>query len=114
MTGGAPRRAAFDLAAVRRDLDATTAGGEPWLEFLRVADLRVGLYVLPAGGSDPQSPHAEDEVYHVIRGRATLSVDGEDLAVVPGSVVYVAAGVDHRFHSITEELEVLVFFARKP
>ncbi len=113
-TGAAPRRAAFDLAAVRRELDAAAAGGEPWLEFLRVPDLRVGLYVLPAGGTDPQSPHAEDEVYHVVRGRAVLAVDGEELPVGPGSVVYVAAGVGHRFHSIAEELEVLVFFARQP
>lgn len=113
MTDPAPRRAAFELAAVRRELDATTAGGEPWLEFLRVPDLRVGLYVLPAGGADPQSPHEEDEVYHVVRGRALLAVEGEDLPVGPGSVVYVAAGAEHRFHSIVEELEVLVFFARR-
>jgi mannose-6-phosphate isomerase-like protein (cupin superfamily) len=38
-------------------------------------------------------------------------VADEDGPVRAGSVVYVAAGVDHRFHSIEEDLEVLVFWA---
>ena len=73
--------------------------------------LSVGLYVLPAGGVDDQTPHAEDEVYYVIDGRAVLDIDGEDHPVVPGSILYVRAEVPHRFHSISEELSVLVFFA---
>jgi mannose-6-phosphate isomerase-like protein (cupin superfamily) len=80
-------------------------------EFIRVPSLSVGLYELPAGGTDPQSPHGEDEVYHVVSGRATIRVGDEDRPVGPGSVVFVAAGVSHRFHSIEEDLSVLVFFA---
>ena len=49
----------------------------------------------------------------VIDGRAVLTIDGEDRPVGPGSVVYVRAGVPHRFVSIREELSVLVFFAGK-
>ena len=83
----------------------------PYLEFLRVPSLSAGLYALPAGGVDPQKPHAEDEVYYVVSGRASITVADEDRQVEPGTVVYVAAGVEHRFHSITEDLTVLVFFA---
>ena len=43
-----------------------------YLEFLKVPDLSMGLYILPAGGTDPQSPHTEDEVYYVLSGRAML------------------------------------------
>jgi mannose-6-phosphate isomerase-like protein (cupin superfamily) len=71
----------------------------------------MGLYVLLAGGVDPQQPHTEDEVYYVMRGQATIRVGEEDRPVGPGAVVFVAAQVPHRFHSITEELVVLVFFA---
>ena len=85
--------------------------GRLYLEFLRVPALSVGLYVLPAGGTDPQKPHTEDEVYYVESGRGQIQVDGEDRMVQPGSVVYVAAGVEHKFHSIEEELRILVFFA---
>ena len=82
-----------------------------YLEFLKVQDLSMGLYVLPAGGVDPQSPHTEDEVYYVVSGKAKITVADEDRAVQAGSIVYVAKNVEHRFHSIEEELTVLVFFA---
>ena len=84
---------------------------ESYLEFLSVPDLSLGLYVLPADGTDPQSPHEEDEVYYVVSGKAMIKVGDEDRAIQPGSVVYVAKDVEHRFHSIEEDLKLLVFFA---
>jgi mannose-6-phosphate isomerase-like protein (cupin superfamily) len=80
-------------------------------EFLKVLDLSMGLYVLPVGGVDPQSPHTEDEVYYALSGRAQIKVADENRSVQAGSVIYVAKNVEHRFHSIEEELTVLVFFA---
>ena len=82
-----------------------------YLEFLKVPDLSMGVYVLPAGGVDPQSPHTEDEVYYVVSGQAQIKVADEDRAVQAGSIVYVAKNAEHRFHSIEEELILLVFFA---
>jgi len=82
-----------------------------YLEFLKVPDLSMGLYILPAGGTDPQSPHTEDEVYYVVSGRAKILVADENRDVQAGSIVYVAKNVAHRFHSIEEKLTVLVFFA---
>lgn len=87
------------------------AGSNPYLEFLKVPDLSMGLYVLPAGGTDPQSPHTEEEVYYVVSGRAKILVADESHDVQAGSIVYVPKNVAHRFHSIEEELQVLVFFA---
>lgn len=40
-----------------------------YLEFLRVPAMSAGLYELETGASDPQTPHAEDEIYYVIAGR---------------------------------------------
>ena len=99
---------AFDLA---RLLSGHDPSEEPYLEFLRVPSLSVGLYALPAGATDPQEPHTEDEVYHVVGGRARIRVGAEDRAVQAGTVVFVEAGVDHRFYDIEEDLRVLVFFA---
>ena len=87
------------------------ADNKLYLEFLKVPDLSMGLYVLPAGGVDPQSPHTEDEVYYVVSGRAKIKVADEDRDVQAGSIVYVAKNVEHRFHSIEAELTVIVFFA---
>jgi mannose-6-phosphate isomerase-like protein (cupin superfamily) len=85
--------------------------GKLYVEFLRQPSISAGLYVLAAGSEDPQKPHTEDEVYYVVRGRATIRVAEEDRPVGPGSVIYVAAGVPHRFHTIEQDLEILVIFA---
>ncbi len=73
--------------------------------------MSAGLYVLPPGSADPQRPHREDEIYYVIRGRARFKAGAEDREVSAGSVIFVAAEVDHRFYDVTEELAVLVAFA---
>lgn len=81
-----------------------------YLEFLRVSDLSAGLYVLDAGATDPQSPHAEDELYYVVSGRGSVTVGDETRPVSAGSLVFVASTVPHRFHDIVERLEILVVF----
>ena len=85
--------------------------GKLYQEFLRVPAMSAGLYVLAAGARDPQSPHHEDEMYYVVRGRARFRAGAEDREICAGSLLFVAAQVDHRFYDIAEELAVLVFFA---
>jgi mannose-6-phosphate isomerase-like protein (cupin superfamily) len=93
------------------ELDATRiASGKLYHEFLSVPDLSGGLYVLEAGATDPQSPHTEDELYVVMAGRARITVGDEVRDVRAGSIVFVAAGVPHRFHDIAERLVILVVF----
>lgn len=99
---------AFELSQV---ISKHASSNKPYLEFLRVPDLSMGLYILPTGGTDPQSPHTEDEVYYVVSGRAQILVAEENQDVQAGSIVYVPKNVAHRFHSIEEDLTVLVFFA---
>ncbi|MDQ2718044.1 MAG: cupin domain-containing protein [Chloroflexota bacterium] len=99
---------AFDLAQL---IAERSESGNLYLEFLNVPSLSVGLYQLPAGGTDPQGPHTEDEVYYIVSGRASIQVGTEQRLVETGSVVFVGANVEHRFHTITEDLTVLVFFA---
>jgi mannose-6-phosphate isomerase-like protein (cupin superfamily) len=91
----------------------TSSGTEAnhYEEHLRVSDLSVGTYSIPVGGIDDQSPHTEDEIYVVSRGRAKIVGPDGGLAVGPGSVVYVGAGEEHRFTEITEHLHLLVIFA---
>jgi mannose-6-phosphate isomerase-like protein (cupin superfamily) len=65
----------------------------------------------PAGAIDDQTPHTEDEVYYIVAGRALLTVAGAVTPVAPGAVAFVAAGVEHQFSEIGEDLEVLVFWS---
>jgi mannose-6-phosphate isomerase-like protein (cupin superfamily) len=99
---------AYELAQL---ISQRADSNKPYLEFLKVSDLSMGLYALPAGSTDPQSPHTEDEVYYVVSGRAQILVAEENHDVQTGSIVYVSKNVAHRFHSIEEDLTVLVFFA---
>ncbi|MEU5050769.1 cupin domain-containing protein [Streptomyces sp. NPDC021096] len=101
------------MKAFRLDeLEAERAANEgAYLQFLRERNMSVGLYALNAGDTDPQAPHAEDEVYVVVSGRASITVGTETTQVGRGSVVYVPAGVTHRFHHISEDLRVLVVFS---
>jgi len=87
------------------------AAGDLYREFLRVPSMSVGLYVLEAGAEDRQTPHAEDEAYYVISGRASVRVGERERAVGPGSVVFLGKRIEHRFHSISERLQLLVVFA---
>ncbi|MFQ6027961.1 MAG: cupin domain-containing protein [Dehalococcoidia bacterium] len=99
---------AFEIDEV---LAAHRQAGELYHEFLRADTLSAGMYVLPAGAADPQQPHTEDEVYYVVEGQGVLRVGEEDRPVGPGSIAFVGTGVAHRFHSITQDLKILVIFA---
>ena len=99
---------AFEMAELVAWREQT---GELYHEFLRRPSMSLGLYVLDAGAEYPQSPHDEDEVYYVVAGRAAITVAGERRDVAAGSVVFVSADAEHRFHDITERLELLVVFA---
>jgi mannose-6-phosphate isomerase-like protein (cupin superfamily) len=80
-------------------------------EFLRVPAMSAGVYVLSAGAEDLQSPHEEDEVYYVVRGRSRFRRGNTEVPVASGDILFVPAHEPHRFLSIEEELVLLVVFA---
>lgn len=94
------------------DLDAERAANQgAYLRFLKEGTMSAGLYALAAGERDPQAPHAQDELYLVVSGRASLTIGQETTSVARGSVAFVPAGTPHRFHHISEDLRVLVVFS---
>jgi mannose-6-phosphate isomerase-like protein (cupin superfamily) len=98
----------FELEQIEND---RARSGKAYLELLRIPQMSLGVYKLRAGELDLQKPHTENEVYYVAGGRGMIKVGDEDRPVQSGSIVFVAANVEHRFHSITEDLLLLVFFA---
>ena len=81
---------AFDMARIADD---HRASGLLFYEFVRAPRLSVGLCVLPAGGTDPQRPHTEDEVYYVVEGEGVVNVAADDRPITTGSIVYMDEGV---------------------
>lgn len=91
--------------------DAHRRAGKLYHEFLRAPSMSAGIYRLAAGAEDKQTPHAEDELYVVMKGRGAFVVGNERHAVEPGTILFVPGGAAHRFVDLTEPLEVVVVFA---
>jgi len=103
---------AFEIEQLHKQLAET---GRLYLSFLNRSTLSTGLYELKAGMNDPQKPHDEDEVYYILSGKSKFTAGGETVDIQEGSVLFVAAFEEHKFHDIEEDLKVLVFFsAMKP
>jgi mannose-6-phosphate isomerase-like protein (cupin superfamily) len=99
---------AFELDELQQKYAGATA---PYNEFLRRRGMSVGMYNLPAGAEDKQTPHMADEVYIVLKGRGRLRVVDEEIEVAPGKVISVDHGEDHQFIDVTEDLQMIVIFA---
>ena len=58
----------------------------------------------------PTTPHAQDEIYVIVRGSGVFFHDGQRDRFEPGDLLFVAAGTEHRFEDFTEDLTVWVVF----
>ena len=115
----APRRSSRtgppmpDVLQLRSELARLAPEEHDFAEVFRSPSGSLSITVVrwPTGAVDDQQPHTEDEVYYLAAGRAVLLIAGEPHPVEPGSVAFVAAGIEHRFTEISEDLEVLVFWS---
>ena len=82
--------------------------GEHAISVLQRGTLNVKLS-LPVFPND-QTPHVQDEIYVIIRGRGVLLHDGKRESFESGDLMFVAAGTEHRFENFTEDLAVWVVF----
>lgn len=82
--------------------------GDRYATALAHGSMSVGLY-MPLG-RDPQTPHSQDEIYIVRSGSAQFSVQGERRPCNTGDVLFVGAGVEHRFDSLSADFSAWVVF----
>jgi mannose-6-phosphate isomerase-like protein (cupin superfamily) len=68
----------------------------------RTLDVALSLPVTPR----QQTPHVQDEIYVIIRGRGVLLHDSKRDAFEAGDLLFVAAGVEHQFTEHSEDLAV--------
>ena len=71
----------------------------------------VNLEQFPQGHQHyPEHDHAKDgqeEVYYVISGQATLTIDGDDHTMRAGSIAYVPSGHKRRFTTPDGSVQIL-------
>lgn len=107
-------KAQFDSHLARLPAAPTTAypEGTPFVRALAHGTMSVELYApgSNADGRDRQQPHAQDELYVVQRGRATLRICAQVFDAAPGDVLFVPAGAEHRFESFSPDFAVWVIF----
>jgi mannose-6-phosphate isomerase-like protein (cupin superfamily) len=82
--------------------------GERFAELFRHGTLSIEVYAPRT--RDPQSPHTRDEVYVVVEGSGHFRNGGERHPFGPGDLLFVPAGVEHRFEEFTDDLVVWVIF----
>jgi mannose-1-phosphate guanylyltransferase len=84
---------------------------ELFIEFVHRDSMSLEVYRLEAGGTDPQDPHTEDEVYYIVSGTAKIQIGDNAHPVEEGDVIFVEREVEHYFFDIDEDLVTLIFFA---
>jgi mannose-6-phosphate isomerase-like protein (cupin superfamily) len=81
---------------------------ERFVTLFRHGSLEVEFY-RPIG-YDPQQPHTRDEVYVVASGRGVFFNGGVRQVFEAGEVLFVPAGVEHRFEDFSDDFATWVFF----
>jgi mannose-6-phosphate isomerase-like protein (cupin superfamily) len=82
--------------------------GERFATLFRRGSLSVELYA--PRSNDPQEPHRQDEVYVVVSGSGMFRNGAQLHAFGPGDLLFVPAGVVHRFEDFSDDLAVWVVF----
>ena len=60
--------------------------------------------------TDTQTPHTQDELYIIVAGSGTFFRNGERIIFSKGDVLFVPAGMEHRFENFTEDFATWVIF----
>ena len=86
--------------------------GERFVELLRHGSMRTELYA--PRGTDPQQPHAQDELYFVLQGSGEFVQDGVRHRCAAGDAFFVPAGQVHRFENFSDDFATWVVFWGPP
>ena len=87
-------------------MQAVSSGATLYSRLLQEPSGDVGFY--RPRPTDPQEPHARDEIYVVASGTGTLVCAGQRTAFEAGDVLFVPRGVEHRFENFDDDFATWV------
>ncbi len=96
------------LARLPGPATADWPDGEPFTDGLRQGTMSVEVFAPRT--KDYQQPHEQDELYFVVRGRATFIHEGERMLAANGDAIFVAAGETHYFEDMSDDFVTWVVF----
>jgi mannose-6-phosphate isomerase-like protein (cupin superfamily) len=82
--------------------------GERYALGMKHGSLRLLVYA--PRGTDPQTPHQQDEVYIVVQGKGTFFDGKQRVSFGPNDVLFVPAGAEHRFENFSDDFVAWVVF----
>ena len=85
-----------------------TKSGEQFVNLFNHGTLEIEMYA--PRGHDPQQPHTKDEVYIIASGNGWFVNGNTRHSFEPGQVLFVAAGVEHRFEEFSDDFSTWVIF----
>jgi len=85
-----------------------THEGKTFIELFRHGTMSVEIYA--PQGHDPQQPHTQDELYVVVSGHGLFQHGAEQYPFGPGDLLFVPAGVEHRFLEFSDDFSTWVIF----
>lgn len=59
---------------------------------------------------DFQTPHTQDEIYVIISGKSLFIRDTKQVSCMAGDILFVPAGMIHRFENFSEDFATWVIF----
>lgn len=98
----------MERLTVNNALEALQGHSEPFKELFSHGSLAVEIY--KPEKVDAQTPHTRDEVYVVASGSGYFINGDSRQKFETGEVLFVAAGIEHRFEGFTEDFATWVFF----
>jgi len=98
----------INVASVAKQL---AEDGEIETELMREVSFSLQVMRLEPGDEDPMHAHAEEEIYVINTGEATLVTEDESVEVTAGDVVHLGSGTDHQFVDFDDELVMTVMYA---
>lgn len=82
--------------------------GERFVQAMAHGSMSVELYA--PRGYDPQTPHAQDELYFIHAGTGELIIGDHRHRFEPGAAFFVSAGTAHRFENFSTDFAAWVVF----
>ena len=94
--------------SLQQALEQLAQSDQPFVEMMKHGSMSVELYVPQK--VDLQEPHQQDELYVVISGKGTFINGDTSKPFQTGDVLFVPAGVVHRFEDFSDDFKVWVIF----
>ncbi|MEO1262477.1 MAG: DinB family protein [Bacteroidota bacterium] len=82
--------------------------GKPFVTLLENGEMYIEIY--EPKNVDLQQPHDQDEIYVVISGSGIFYNNGERRPFKTGDLIFVPAGIEHRFEDFTDDFKTWVVF----